>query len=106
MMKIKSTGKDIYYICESCGKLITEEERVVLASGLWAEDCQCKFSIKRYNPKTKKFEFIYEYGPYIKTLTPYTKIPKKIYNELLIEDNDVIRLKTFKIYKKIMEVKK
>jgi hypothetical protein len=80
-----------YYICERCGDLATETEILDSCGEGGMGLCGCEYCLMMWDEKYDKFE-----PSYLKYYTPWTKIPKKVYEELLPEKNTVIRLEMFK----------
>lgn len=82
---------DKKFICEHCGKVITEEEinNDLLAGGMGL--CDCEYIIYSYDGK--RFEPLH-----LRIYNQYHEIPEDIYKALGDQPNESLRLKMYYSY--------
>ena len=99
-MGIFKKKEEKYYFCENCGKIATETEMNdtnvdKLAYG--SKICNCEYGYLRWDEKSKSFVPVYG-----KTFIPMVEIPKQIYDALHMEENEIIRMRMYNSWKKIV----
>ena len=90
--------KEKYYFCENCAKIATETEILKddvdrLAYG--SKICNCEYRYLRWDENIKDWVIIEG-----KTFIQMVEIPKRIYDALHLEKNDIIRMRMYNSWKK------
>lgn len=80
-----------YYICPSCGEIITEEEMLKDIENGGMGLCGCMYVKMVWNSQEKDFE-----PDYYKCYPEWIEISERIVNKLLGENNHVLRLEMFR----------
>jgi len=89
--------KESFYICDNCGRLTTQTERLKECSSGGNGECSCLYFHYEIKRVCGDWTLDCENDRVIK---PYCEIPEEIYNILKDINNDVERVRLFKDWRR------
>jgi len=92
--KFEPTTKERFYICEQCGELTNSQKLDEELSNGGNDFCYCGYMEQQWDILENNFQPIY-----FRICNLYTEIPKELYDILIKNDNEVLRLKMYRSWR-------